>query len=55
MKRCIDCALKFTCGKANKNNICEKHIKRKGTYTRLEEKDRDYYKFVKMEAKDEKE
>ena len=48
MKRCIDCLKKFDCGKANPDEICNKFEKVAGTYTRLEEKDGDIYKFVKM-------
>lgn len=53
MRRCIDCIKRFTCGKANHIETCEKYIKKAGTVTRLDEKDGDNYKFVKMEAKDE--
>lgn len=53
MKRCIDCIKKFTCGKANSQKICNNYMKIPGIVTRLDEKDKDYYKFVKMEAKDE--
>lgn len=52
MKRCIDCDYKFTCGKANARVVCDKYKKTPKTYTRLEKKDGDSYKFLKMEDQD---
>ncbi len=54
MKRCIDCLYKFSCGKANSKIVCDRYTKVHGTVTRLEEKDKDSYKFAKMEEQDEK-
>lgn len=54
-KKCVDCKKKFSCGKANSKIVCDRYTKAPGTVTRLDEKDGDYYKFVKMEAEDEKE
>jgi len=51
MKRCIDCLYKFSCGKANSKIVCDRYTKVHGTVTRLEEKDKDSYKFAKMEEK----
>ena len=49
MKKCINCIKKFDCGKANPNEICDKFQKESRIVTRLDDKDGDYYKFVKME------
>lgn len=53
MKKCIDCLYKFSCNKPE--TVCDRYLKVPGTVTRLDEKDGDYYKFIKMEAEDEKE
>lgn len=51
-KKCVDCKKKFSCGKANSKIVCDRYLKVPGTVTRLDEKDGDSYKFVKMEAED---
>ena len=52
MKRCVDCIKKFVCGKSNPYKICNEFKKESGKVTRLDEKDGDYYKFIKMEDVD---
>ena len=37
MKKCIDCDYKFTCGKANPINICDKYKKTAGIVDKIEE------------------